>query len=552
LADACGACGCPSEAVDLLVHLGDEGLLPDNLMLTAVARAFSGGHGKEKEREKDGVKTLNAAEVWTTQDWGKLQRKSGEQSLYLRKRAKGGTITYSPPVNGTSGNNSNHSSSGALHSLVSASSNVSADSMVGSQSSSSEGLDDLKNNSGAKGNGKNGSGGGSGSGSGSGGGIGSVGTPQKTNGRKVSNGAESGSSFNGGADVHGTASATSPSTISPNSHSPSRSPRPPNVSLSSALTMSLFPEYISSIPSFSGTLPVSSQNGRSPARTGRGMESMSGRTTASSSSSSSGSGSSSSGNGVHRDQWTSKAADGLVPELQWRDLSSPTRRPVFAISRVLNRHMLAAERLLDSTFPGLAIDLRNPMGSSCPSVKCRKVDREVLSIGELYRGFTSPSSIQMQAAYGPSFSGTGDPNKYTTRCPHCGYQFVPRFTVKCDAKGWMGASSVGCAAEKGTAGQVLWCELLSPWTLRKEMFNVLFQDGVSSLLSEEFHRSSVQHAVVFWNAIITFRLRGLPYAFMFCNDVVTRAFPPREPSTSITRDREGHKAHHKIEKERIK
>jgi hypothetical protein len=523
------------------VHLGDEGLIPDNLMLTAVARAFSAGLGKEK----DGVKNLNAAEVWTTQDWGKLQRKSGEQSLYLRKRAKGGTITYSPPVNGMTGSNSNHSSShgsnhsssGALHSLVSASANGSADNMTGSQSSSSEGADDNKSSAGSKGNGDrncNGSGGGNG------------GTPHNSNGRKISNGSESNSSSTGGVDVHGAASVSSPSTISPNSHSPSRSPRPPNVSLSSQLTMSLFPEYISSIPSFSGTVPASTQNGRSPARSGRG-DSMSGRTTASSSSSSSGS--SSSGNGVHRDQWTTKAADGLVPELQWMDLSSPNRRPVFAISRLLNRHMLAAERLLESSFPGLAIDLRNPMGSSCPSVKCRKAEREVLSIGELFRGFTTPSSVQMQAAYGPSFSGTGDPNKYTTRCPHCGYQFVPRFTVKCDAKGWMGASSVGCVAEKGTAGQVLWCELLSPWTLRKEMFNVLFQDGVSSLLSDEFHRSSVQHAVVFWNAIITFRLRGLPYAFMFCNDVVTRAFPPREPSANNTRD---HKSHHKIEKERTK
>ena len=30
LADACGAAGCPAEAVDLLTHLADEGFLPDN------------------------------------------------------------------------------------------------------------------------------------------------------------------------------------------------------------------------------------------------------------------------------------------------------------------------------------------------------------------------------------------------------------------------------------------------------------------------------------------------------------------------------------------
>ena len=52
MADACGACGCPSEAVDLLVHMGDEGLLPDNLMLTAVARAFGGEGLKGRKVER--------------------------------------------------------------------------------------------------------------------------------------------------------------------------------------------------------------------------------------------------------------------------------------------------------------------------------------------------------------------------------------------------------------------------------------------------------------------------------------------------------------------
>ena len=74
----------------------------------------------------------------------------------------------------------------------------------------------------------------------------------------------------------------------------------------------------------------------------------------------------------------------------------------------------------------------------------------------------------------------------------------------------MGSVSLNDSKDKGEGentdnGQILWCELLSPWALRKEMFNVLFQDGVNYLLSEDFHKSSAQHAVVFWNAIISFR-----------------------------------------------
>jgi hypothetical protein len=61
------------------VHMGDEGLLPDNLMLTAVARAFTGEvqmrstqtEGLNQNQKK--IQSLSAAEVWTTQDWGKLQ-----------------------------------------------------------------------------------------------------------------------------------------------------------------------------------------------------------------------------------------------------------------------------------------------------------------------------------------------------------------------------------------------------------------------------------------------------------------------------------------------
>ena len=497
LADACGACGCPSEAVALLVHLGDEGMLPDNLMLTAVARAFS-GEGNGKSKGKQGVQRLSAAEVWTTHDWSKVQRKIGEYPLYLRKRAKGGTISYPSAMPQSV---SNHNNSSSSQNLVA----VNIEHVTSSLSAAQ---------------------------------VGPIGTPPTNRINKMGSKEGVPGPTHSHPDPHGTAAVTSPSTLSPISVSPTRSPNLPlPVSLSTALTMGLFPDFLSSS---SAPPQFSAQLSRSPARatdantnTNTNTQSRGERTHSERNSA----GSSSSGSGGVRDYWTGRPGDGSVPDLQWRDLSSPHRRPAFAISRLLNRHMLAAEHMLAQAFPGLDIDLSNPMGTCCPSPKCRKADRDTLSIGELYRGFTSPTSAQLQATHGASFPGTGDPNKYTTRCPMCGFQFVPRFTVRCDAKGWMGSTPTEQHGDEDGPGSVLWCELLSPWTLRKEMFNVLFQDGVSSLVAEDFHRSTAQHAVVFWNAIIAFRLRGLPYAFLLSNDVICKAFPPRDPPVSVVADK---------------
>ena len=88
---------------------------------------------------------------------------------------------------------------------------------------------------------------------------------------------------------------------------------------------------------------------------------------------------------------------------------------------------------------------------------------------------------------------------YTVPCAACGQFFVPRFTVE-----------RGCR-DGETAPAVLWCELLSPWVLRKEVMSVLKDWGVDVLTGASFRST---HPVVFWNIIVACRLRGLPYAFL--------------------------------------
>lgn len=170
------------------------------------------------------------------------------------------------------------------------------------------------------------------------------------------------------------------------------------------------------------------------------------------------------------------------PPIQWSNLSDPNRIPVHAASKRLFRQMRHSEQLLAECYPDLSINLQHPLGSGCPNKRCNL--GRTLTIQEIYRGWK-----------------VGDPNTYTTRCFNCQTAFVPRFTVTTSRMG-------------GDLDRELWCELLSPWTFRKEVYTSLFQDGIEFMLSLAYRSSSSQRAVVFWNLIVSFRLIGLPYSFL--------------------------------------
>lgn len=144
-----------------------------------------------------------------------------------------------------------------------------------------------------------------------------------------------------------------------------------------------------------------------------------------------------------------------------------------------------ADRTLDMLYSDLIIDLVNTNGTSCPNLSCRKG----LKIFEIIDNFST------------------DANKYTVKCPHCSREFVPRFTVHSKNDDWVGSTGVG---------SVLWCELLSPWVLQKELLNDIDTMGIESIVSSDFRNGSInpQSSVVFWNMMVYFRLYGLPYAFL--------------------------------------
>lgn len=159
-----------------------------------------------------------------------------------------------------------------------------------------------------------------------------------------------------------------------------------------------------------------------------------------------------------------------------------------AASPRFSSQILLAERTLEYLFPQLQIDVNNPFGTTCPNFKCGSA----LQMSELMENYTA-----------------FDPNAYTVTCPYCSKPFVPRFTVHSSREDWKGSEG---------PGSLLWCELLSPWVLQKEIMAIIEEHGIKTIVSQEFKTgyTNPQYAVLFWNLIVSFRLYGLPYAFLIC------------------------------------
>ena len=110
--------------------------------------------------------------------------------------------------------------------------------------------------------------------------------------------------------------------------------------------------------------------------------------------------------------------------------------------------------------------------------------------------------------------------------------FSPANSSAADPEGSSTSPSSSSSNKSGDSYE-FWCELLSPWVLGKELLNILYQDGIYSVLDCHFLRPgnsvSVQRMIVFWNMLISFRLRGLPYTFLLSNESVVQAFPLPPP-----------------------
>ena len=187
--------------------------------------------------------------------------------------------------------------------------------------------------------------------------------------------------------------------------------------------------------------------------------------------------------------------------------------PPYAASSRLSNRMVDSEKYLSALFPNVVIDFLNPFGTVCTNPNCCKQ----LTVENIEYGWKP-----------------GDHHDYSTCCYRCGQVFVPQFTVFCTLNNsqWKGIefdtgvnyNIIAASNPNESSDDLLWCQLLSPWVLLKEVQSVISQDGISALLSHQFVSSSTQHAVVFWNLIVTFKRFGLPYSFLLCNNSLCSLF----------------------------
>lgn len=238
---------------------------------------------------------------------------------------------------------------------------------------------------------------------------------------------------------------------------------------------------------------------------------------------------------VMRDRWSEDINEGYVPCMSWNFLDGSIAQrngeeghvgkvgnnvAHFAVSKRLLRLVGVSERRLSHVFPDLCIDFSNKFGMLCPNPHCstrsQKIGEEegkLLTIGEVYRGWIRGSQ------------SNNSMNNYTTQCIYCGTAFIPRFSVTYHSQ------------PNSPNTNVLWCEFLSPWTLYKEVLNITFEEGVLTLLSSDFLHRSYQSAVVYWNLLVSFRLRGLPIAFLCGKTSLLEAFPAaskeKDPGNSL-------------------
>jgi pentatricopeptide repeat protein len=172
--------------------------------------------------------------------------------------------------------------------------------------------------------------------------------------------------------------------------------------------------------------------------------------------------------------------------------NSTRYRPV---SRFVKTQLELGENLLDLLCPDLKIDTSS---DACPHCSYCLSESETV-LGWVPRDFQD----------------------YTTQCPKCHHRFVPNFSVSCSSPTFEGSQG---------KNSVLFCELLSPWVLRKALGHVINgETGILGMLDPEWRSGTDIRATLFWNLIVLCRRYRLPFTFLLQGSVQGRLILPRTP-----------------------
>ena len=173
---------------------------------------------------------------------------------------------------------------------------------------------------------------------------------------------------------------------------------------------------------------------------------------------------------------------------------TPTSRPLNAkvVTEPVQKQVLLGESLLGFLYPGLKIDTGS---DSCPQCSKQLTEDDIV-------GGWLPCQFE----------------DFTTACTQCKHRFVPRFSVRCDAPTFEGSQGPSTP---------LYCELLSPWVLRKELQNIIHgADGIEGMLNPEWRSGTDIRATLWWNLIVSFKRYRLPLSFLLQGSFQNRLINP--------------------------
>jgi pentatricopeptide repeat protein len=164
----------------------------------------------------------------------------------------------------------------------------------------------------------------------------------------------------------------------------------------------------------------------------------------------------------------------------------------WATSDRLNKQIMLGESLIEFLYPDLCVDTN---GDTCPSCSHRMKESEIVD------GWR-PCEFQ----------------DFTTTCSSCQHRFVPKFSVHCTNPSFEGSQGLGTP---------LFCELLSPWVLRKELNHIISaEDGIDIILNPDWRSGRDINATLWWNLIVMFKRYDLPFSFLLQGSFKNRLINP--------------------------
>lgn len=162
------------------------------------------------------------------------------------------------------------------------------------------------------------------------------------------------------------------------------------------------------------------------------------------------------------------------------------------VTDAVQKQNILGESLLEFLYPGLQLDTGS---DSCP--QCSKQ----LAEDDIVAGWV-PCQFE----------------DFTTACTQCKHRFVPRFSVRCAAPTFEGSQGPSTP---------LYCELLSPWVLRKELDNIIHgSDGIDGILDPEWRSGTDIRATLWWNLVVSFKRYRLPVSFLLQGSFQNRLINP--------------------------